>query len=25
MEMFHFVNAKEHAELVEIYREHVTK
>ena len=25
MDMFHFVNAKEHAELVEIYREHVTR
>ena len=24
MDMFHFVNTKEHAELVEIYREHVT-
>jgi hypothetical protein len=25
MDMFYFVNADEHAELVEIYREHVTK
>jgi hypothetical protein len=24
MDLFHFVDAKEHAELVEIYREHVT-
>ena len=25
MDMFYFIDAKEHAELVEIYREHVTK